>query len=85
MGPVSGRQGGASDLFPLTYIGDDPLPIAGATDHARRVAFGRALGRMRERIFDLGIVRVRIEKAGEVHNAGQWRLVRIDGNGPHRP
>ena len=66
---------GSGDLYPIACTCEPSIPIGGATEHARRIAFGRAIGGMRDRIFDLGSVRVRIQKAGVAHNSGQWHLV----------
>jgi putative DNA primase/helicase len=66
---------GSGDLYPIACTCEPSVPIGGATEHARRIAFGRAIGGMRDRIFYLGSVRVRIQKAGVAHNSGQWHLV----------
>ncbi|MCB2124061.1 MAG: toprim domain-containing protein [Rhodobacteraceae bacterium] len=74
---------GSGDLYPIACACETSIPIGGATEHARRIAFGRAIGGMRDRIFDLGSVRVRIQKAGVAHNSGQWQLVvSPDGSAP---
>jgi hypothetical protein len=66
---------GSGDLYPIACACEPAIPIGGATEHARRIAFGRAIGGMRDRVFDLGSVRVRIQKARVLHNSGQWQLV----------
>ncbi|HMQ94293.1 MAG TPA: hypothetical protein PKA33_20285 [Amaricoccus sp.] len=66
---------GSGDLYPIACACEPAIPIGGATEHARRIAFGRAIGGMRDRIFDLGSVRVRIQKVRVSHNSGQWQLV----------
>ena len=55
----------------------------GFTDHAKRVAFGKGIGAMRDRIFDLGPRQVRIQKSGTAHNAVRWQLAIVDSAKVH--
>jgi hypothetical protein len=64
----------AGDLYQIACTCEPALPMDGAIEHARRIAFGRGIGAMRDRIFDLGSRQVRIQKTGIAHNANRWQL-----------
>ena len=60
----------AGELFPLA-MGLDSFPIDGKTDRALKTAFGKALGKMRDRI----VGEYRIAPAGIAHKVSRWRLL----------
>src|SRR5262249_50135665 len=53
---------------------EPPLPLGSGNDRAQRTRLGKALGRMRDRIFDVGTFMVRIEARGTYEEAQRWRL-----------
>jgi hypothetical protein len=70
-----------SDLLGAALVTDPPLPLGSGGDHSRRICLGKALGRMRDRVFRLDSATVRVEAVGIRHQAQRWRLVRIqDGS-----
>jgi len=64
----------ASDLFGHARIADPPLPISARDENGQRVRLGRALSKMRDRVFQVSDRRVRLQSGGASHNAQRWRL-----------
>jgi hypothetical protein len=64
----------AAELCDLALFRDPPPPSSGANAQARRTSFGMAIGRMRDRVFRLGDLRVRLAKAGTCRRAVKWPL-----------
>jgi len=64
----------ASDLFGHARIADPPLPISAKDENGQRVRLGRALSKMRDRVFQVSDRRVRLQSGGASHNAQRWRL-----------
>ena len=60
---------GAVDLFDALAFCDPVPPINGNNDRAQKTAFGIALTRMRDRVFRIGELEVRLVKAGIEHKA----------------
>ena len=65
---------GTSDLYELALTAEPPLPLGSGNDRAQRTRLGKALGRMRDRVFRLGEITVRIEASGTYQGAQRWRL-----------
>lgn len=65
---------GTGDLFDLAANCEPPLPLGSGNDRAQRTRLGKALGRMRDRIFEVGTMMVRIETCGTYQGAQRWRL-----------
>jgi len=68
----------SADLFDVALFCDPQPPLAGATDRAQKTAFGKAISRMRDRIFRIGSLHVRVRKDGIEHKATRWKLVLSD-------
>jgi hypothetical protein len=64
----------AAELYDIALFSDPPPPLSGANEQARRTSFGMAIGRMRDRVFRLGDLRVRLAKAGTYRRAVKWQL-----------
>ncbi|CAH0124487.1 toprim domain-containing protein [Roseomonas sp. CECT 9278] len=64
----------ASDLFGHARMADPPLPISAKDENGQRVRLGRALSKMRDRVFRVSDRRVRLQSGGASHNAQRWRL-----------
>jgi putative DNA primase/helicase len=71
-------QVGTSDLHQLALACEPPLPLGSGNDRSQRTALGRGLVRMRDRVFDIGISRVRLENRGEKQGAQRWRLTLVE-------
>ena len=41
----------AADLYEIAMACDPPLPLGGGQEHSRRTRLGKALGKMRDRVF----------------------------------
>jgi putative DNA primase/helicase len=67
---------GTAELFPIARDLDG-MELDGATEKAQRTAFGKALGRQRDRV----VGEYRIGKTREVNRAARWRLFPVDGSG----
>lgn len=65
---------GAGDLYELALTAEPPLPLGPGNDRSQRTRLGRALGRMRDRVFDIDGVKIRIQVLGVSHQAKRWQL-----------
>ena len=66
---------GSGDLYELALVSEPALPLGAGGDHSRKIRLGKALRRMRDRMFNLGSVAVRIETTGSKQRAMCWQLV----------
>jgi hypothetical protein len=62
------------DLHEVALACEPPLPLGTGSEHSQRIRLGKALGRMRDRVFVLGEIKVRITAAGIRHQAQRWKL-----------
>ena len=74
---------GSSDLYELATASEPPLPLGDAGERSQRTRLGQALGRMRDRVFAVGDLRLRITGVGVEHQARRWRLVLEDHGRTH--
>ena len=65
---------GAGDLYELALATEPPLPLGPGNDRSQRTRLGKSLGRMRDRVFDIHSVQVRIRILGVSHQAKRWQL-----------
>ncbi|MGE0424950.1 MAG: toprim domain-containing protein [Reyranellaceae bacterium] len=65
---------GTSDVYQLALNAEPPMPLGSGNDHAQRTRLGRALGKMRGRIFRVHHMSLRIEVCGTYQNAQRWQL-----------
>jgi putative DNA primase/helicase len=72
---------GAADLFELALQSE--LPLARGDERAKKTSLGQALVRMRDRIFAVDDLRLRVTAAGSLRRAQRWEL-RIVESGPGR-
>lgn len=74
-----GRHGTAqvvtADLFQIAGLCEPPLPLGDGSERSQRTRLGKSLGHMRDRVFALDGLRVRIRAAGVSHQAQRWQLV----------
>jgi putative DNA primase/helicase len=66
------QQVSGADLYELAL--QCSLPLAKGDEHAKRTSLGKALGRMRDRIYTVGGRRLRVQHAGSAHGAQRWQL-----------
>ena len=72
---------GTGDLFEIAQNTEPPLPLGSGNDRAQRTNLGRALMRVRDRVFAVEDIHLRISDAGTVRRARQWRL-ELENNTP---
>ena len=72
---------GTADLYQLALACEPPLPLGEAGERSQRTRLGKALGRMRDRVFDIGIKQVRLVQCGEQQRAQRWRLALVESDG----
>ncbi len=65
---------GTSDLYELAVTVEPPLPLGSGNDRAQRTRLGRALGRLRDRVFRVGQIAVQVGARGTYQGAQRWRL-----------
>ena len=69
---------GTGDLFELATECEPPLPLGPGNEKSQRTRLGKALGKMRDRVFDIGGRKVRLRLLGVSHQAKRWQLT-IEG------
>ena len=72
---------GVADLFELAQQSE--LRLARGDERAKRTSLGQALVRMRDRIFAVGELRLRVSAAGSYRRAQRWQLQLVE-NGAGR-
>jgi hypothetical protein len=50
------------------------IPMARGDEHAKRTSLGKALGRMRDRVYTINARRLRVQHAGSARGAQRWQL-----------
>ncbi|MFN3313983.1 MAG: toprim domain-containing protein [Hyphomonas sp.] len=65
---------GAADLFDVALFCDPAPPITGHTDRAQKTSFGIAIKKMRDRVFQVGHLTLRLVQAGTFRRAVKWQL-----------
>ncbi len=64
----------AGDLHAIAITSEPPLSLGNGSDQSQRTRLGKALARMRDRVFAVADRNLRLEAAGLSHQAMQWRL-----------
>jgi len=65
---------GTSDLFETAILCDPPLRLSGASEQARRTSLGSSIKRMRDRVFQIGDVSLRLGDSRRLQGALKWQL-----------
>jgi phage/plasmid primase-like uncharacterized protein len=65
---------GTSGLYELAVNCEPPLPLGTGGDRSQRTRLGKALVRMRDRVFDIAGLKARIRAIGVSHQARRWQL-----------
>ena len=65
---------GTGDLFDLATGCEPPLSLGSGNEKSQRIRLGKALGKMRDRMFDIDGTKVRIQLLGVAHQAKRWQL-----------
>lgn len=69
---------GTSDLYEVALASEPPLALGAGNDRSQRTRLGKSLGKMRDRVFNLGGRCVCITPSGVLHKVQRWRLVLQD-------
>ena len=64
----------AAELYDIALFCDPAPPMSGANEQARKTSFGMSIGRMRDRVFRVADLSVRLVKAGTYRRAVKWQL-----------
>jgi len=73
---------GTNDLFEIAALCEPPLPLGSGNDQSRRTRLGKAVPRMRDRVFQIAGERLRLANSGTYQGARLWKLQIVE---PHRP
>jgi len=73
---------GTGDLHTLASECEPPLPLGTGNEKSQRTRLGMALAKMRDRVFDIDGIKVRLQLLGVSHQAKRWRLRLEDNKGP---
>jgi hypothetical protein len=66
---------GVGDLYKIAMLSEPPMLLGDGSERSQKTRLGKALGRMRDRIYHVGTAQLRIASGGIRHQAQQWRLV----------
>jgi hypothetical protein len=69
---------GTGDLYEVALACEPPLPLGAGGDRSQRTRLGKALARMRDRVFDIDGRKMRVRTLGVSHQAKRWQLT-IEG------
>ena len=75
----------AGDLYEIAVTVEPPLSLGSGNDKSQRTRLGKALGRMRDRVFRVSEIEVRLKAVGVTHQAQQWQLVIAGERGERFP
>lgn len=75
----------AADLFDVVLFCDPAPPITGHNDQARKTSFGISIKKMRDRVFRVGDLSLRLVRAGTFRRAVKWKLEFFEETTPSRP
>ena len=65
---------GTADLFDVAVFCDPAPPISGNNDRAQKTGFGIAIKKLRDRVFRVGDLTLRLVQTGTFRRAGRWQL-----------
>jgi putative DNA primase/helicase len=65
---------GTNDLYETALSCEPPLSLGPGGDRSQRTRLGKALARMRDRVFDIAGLKARIGAIGVSHQARRWQL-----------
>lgn len=75
----------AGDLYDIAVTAEPPLSLGSGNDKSQRTRLGKALGRMRDRVFRVSETEVRLKAVGVTHQAQQWQLIIAGERGERFP
>lgn len=65
---------GTGDLYEIAVTCEPALPLGTGGDRSQKTRLGKALGRMRDKVFQFDGYAIRVEVAGVRHQAQRWQL-----------
>ena len=66
---------GTGDLFEVALICEPPPPLGSGGDRSQHTRLGKALGRLRDRVFDIAGRNLRVDGQGTYQGARRWKLI----------
>jgi hypothetical protein len=66
---------GTGDLFDVAMTCEPPLPLGSGGDRSQRTRLGKALGRLRDRVFAIASRNLRVDGQGTYQGAKRWKLI----------
>ncbi len=75
-------EAGTGDLFEVALACEPPLSLGSGGDRSQRTRLGKALGRLRDRVFNIAGRNLRIDGQGTYQGARRWKLV-VEGHAAH--
>ncbi len=66
---------GVGDLYELAVACEPPLPLGAGNERSQRIRLGKALARIRDRVFQVEGRNLRIAAGGILHKSQRWALV----------
>jgi hypothetical protein len=66
---------GVGDLYELAVACEPPLPLGAGNERSQRIRLGKALARIRDRVFQIEERDLRVAAAGILHKSQRWVLV----------
>ncbi len=75
----------SGDLYDIAVDSEPPLPLGPGNEKSQRTRLGKALGRMRDRVFRVAERDVRLTAVGVEHKAQLWRLSLVGERGERFP
>lgn len=73
---------GTGDLFEVAQSTEPPLPLGAGGERSQRTRLGKALGRLRDRVFDIEGRKLRVDGQGVYQGARRWKLIFESRPGP---
>ena len=64
----------SGDLYEVAVTAEPPIPLGSGNDHSRRIRLGKSLAKLRDRVFRVGKLELRLLGLGVSHQAQQWQL-----------
>jgi hypothetical protein len=66
---------GTGDLFEVALACEPPLPLGSGGERSQRTRLGKALGRLRDRMFKIVGRKLRVDASGTYQGLRRWKLV----------
>jgi len=65
---------GTADLYEVALMSEPPVPLGSGSDRAQRTRLGKAMSRLRSRVFHIRELRLRLDVCDTYQGAQRWKL-----------